>query len=895
MIARRARIFAGIAAIFVACASSGNAQVVSDSQFSTLHRLTVAELERVVFSPASQRQALRARLAIARRMLASNISAAAELIAKLDGDILYSKNPNEWIYLRSLEAELSVRTGDLDTARQALLRARQRDSGITDASARVALLLGEGLLLVRTSRQSEAIPMYRRARHIAEAAGDMHFATMARHNEAVSQTQLGMVRSALENLSAVNSNLEHFPSDDANIYGVKFNLAYIERLSGEYESALAKFYEVRPIWLENGHLTRSFIVTTQIARALHQLGRHQEAVAEISGWLGRDDVDAGPDLTIDAELILAQSSLALAEFDQAEQALTRAKALAAQIAGTAKHTEIELLEISLLRARGQLEAAERDIRATVERLAVPDEPTVGYLDALVLQAEIFSEMGRFDAAYDTQQAVLRIEHELRTAEYDDNMSSARIANELESQQRELDILKERERTTEARIERDQMFQTALIGVGVLLMVVAYLVWSKWHAQRVANDALQDTVAERTEQVREEMQRRIEAERNQRRLESKLVEDDKYRAVARLTGGLAHDFNNLMTVVSCSAELVKLKTLDNDLAMLADDILEAADSGTRVTRSLIAYARQQALNPEVTRLDEFIVNNEALFRNTLGEQIELKINVAPCLVTIDKASMTTALLNVLFNARDAISNHGHVEITLVSDNSVSVRGGCRLSIRDDGVGMDADTLNRAMEPFFTTRKGNKTSGMGLGLSTVYGFMRQSNGNVEVESAPNDGTTVHLLLPAADDVQDRAKLRPRALRPLPSAGEAPTVLLVEDQDKIRLLTRQALEASGYRVWDCSSGSEAIELLNGRQTFDIVVSDIVMPGSFSGIDVVRTAQQVRSDTRILLTSGHADVVPREFEFLPKPYSVAALLIRVEELIDSSRETSRTPAERA
>ncbi|MEM8984769.1 MAG: ATP-binding protein [Pseudomonadota bacterium] len=300
-------------------------------------------------------------------------------------------------------------------------------------------------------------------------------------------------------------------------------------------------------------------------------------------------------------------------------------------------------------------------------------------------------------------------------------------------------------------------------------------------------------------------------------------------------------------------------------------------------SSIAYARQQALHPEQLQLDEFLLDNEALIRNTLGESIELTLDLAPARVEIDRASLTTALLNVLFNARDAISKDGRVDIRLRTDDAPDGRQFFRLSISDNGCGMDDNTAQRAMEPFFSTRRSHtgKSSGLGLGLSTVYGFMRQSEGNVEIESVLNTGSTVHLLFPAITANQRDSDGAP-VMQTSRFSTVSPTVLLVEDQDKIRRLTRRALEASGYQVRDCASGSEAIEALNGQTDFDMLISDIVMPGPFNGIDVARTARKLNPAIQILLTSGHTEVVPREFEFMAKPYSVATLLRRLKGLAE-------------
>ena len=874
-----------LAAVLVPVCALAQERTAS-TDFPSLHTLTIAQLTQL--EPTDSRSKARIELVIMRRVLGSSPAEALqlgdELLTRLDAETA----PDEWYYLQSLRAEALVRNGLFADAEALLAELRPLSSRVSDASARVAAMLTEGLLLVRTGKQDEAIPVYRRARYVAEGAGEALLALYARHNEAVSQIQLGMTHLAMEQLKAVHENIDLLPADDSNMHGMTFNLAYLQNLSGEHESALSGFMHSRSVFEAMGHNVRSFIVTTQIARALHMLGRSDEAITEMKAWIERPDVTPGPDLMADALLVLGQACLATGDMSGTAGAIARARQLVSESGGRARLAEFAVLEARLLTERNEDEAA-LDV---IERLiASPDLPTSSlvYSEALLVKANILSNQGDFEQALLAQQRAMTAERELRTAEFDRQLSASLTANELAQRQRELDSLRTRDRLTEARFERDRVYKAALIGVGGLLALIAYLVWSQWHLERRARTRLERTVAERTSQVRDEMEKRVEAERARRGLENRLVEDEKFRAIARLTGGLAHDFNNLMTVVSCSAELVKLTAGDHKLEQLADDILEAADAGTRVTRSLIAYTRQQALHPENMRLDEFLAQNRELFQNTLGEQIELTLEVTPAVVELDRSSLTTALLNVLFNAREAMPDHGRVTIRLSEyEASAATRRYVRLTIEDNGRGMDDETRQRAMEPFFSTKSVGKTSGMGLGLSTVYGFVRQSNGNVEIQSAPNKGTAIHLIFPAAEDVD--TGMSDSGSKPLSRfAAVEPVVLLVEDQDKIRQLTRQALEASGYRVYDCANGADAIEALNSKRHFDVLVSDIVMPGPFNGLDVARVAGKISAETRVLLTSGHAEVIPKEFEFLPKPYDVATLLRRVTQLlgeIDDVRE---------
>ncbi|MEM8985063.1 MAG: hypothetical protein AAGC71_18790, partial [Pseudomonadota bacterium] len=643
---QQATLVLALAGLAIAWTNAADAQTrTADQYYPALHALTRAELDQInTTDPLTD---LRVELAYLRSLINSDISAATERLPALESRIDAEFYPSESVYLHSIKAELLIRSGKLDEASAIIDEHRAALAAVDEPSVRVVFMLAEGLLLVRYGQQDRAIALYRRARFIAQSAGDSALTAIARHNEGVAQIQLGLTVVALENLTYVANNIDLIPNDMRLEETVRFNLAYLQLQSGEYQAALSNLQAVdRAAWIELGHETRAFIVTTQLARAYSSLARHNDAVTELEPWLQRADVNPGPDLMNDARTVLAEAYLALGDYEAAERYIRQARAQIEASDAVGKRAEFDVLEASLARARGDLSGARDKLAETIARLSQGD-PSKGYLDALHLQADVYNELGDYAAAYAAQRSALQVERVLRTADFDRRMSVAIVTSEKETSQRELDMLRAGERLAQTRSERDRIFDIALIGIGILLVLIAYLIWLQWHREHAARTRLEKTVAERTEQVRQELERRVDAERAKRLLEHRLVEDEKYRAVARLTGGLAHDFNNLMTVVSCSAELIKLGAEESDIDALAEDILDAADSGTRVTRSLIAYARQQALQPEQLQLDEFLIDNEALIRNTLGESIELTLDLAPARVEIDRASLTTALLNVLF--------------------------------------------------------------------------------------------------------------------------------------------------------------------------------------------------------------------------------------------------------
>lgn len=369
-----------------------------------------------------------------------------------------------------------------------------------------------------------------------------------------------------------------------------------------------------------------------------------------------------------------------------------------------------------------------------------------------------------------------------------------------------------------------------------------------------------------------------------RFEAQLAEYQRMEALGRLTGGVAHDFNNLLIVILGNLELIQAKGGADVTEGLIREAIEAVETGASLTGQLLSFARQRTLSSEQMRLNDRVGATAQLLSRTLGEAIvvETRLDEAAGLVRADPAALDNAILNVAVNARDAMPGGGSLMLattTTVLDGRRAAaaavppgRYAC-LSMTDTGSGMSPDVLRRAFEPFFTTKKPHK--GTGLGLSSVYGFARQSGGFVEIESELGRGTTLRLYLPrVAEPVPDIA------CPPLPDGpdGEAQLILLVEDNDSVRRLTRRRLEALGHAVVDAASGPEALSILEQRSDIGLVLSDVVMPGGMSGFDVARWVRTHRPGIGVLLASGHHEVLNHTYHdasvrVLAKPFSMATL----------------------
>ena len=378
----------------------------------------------------------------------------------------------------------------------------------------------------------------------------------------------------------------------------------------------------------------------------------------------------------------------------------------------------------------------------------------------------------------------------------------------------------------------------------------------------------------------EHRRALEA---RRLAEEELHQAQKMEATGQLTGGIAHDFNNLLTVVQLKLEAIVDRSADEDIRNLAAAAQLAAERGAKLTGQLLAFSRRQRLEPKLVSVNESIGEFAGLIRRAIGAEREVKLLLDDHLwrCHIDPGQLQTALLNLALNARDAMDDGGVVTIrtsnvVLEEDAAPGCPAGAyvRIAFTDTGRGMPADVVDRAFEPFFTTKEVGR--GSGLGLSMVYGFVRQSGGDVVIDSAPGAGTTVSLLLPkaaAALTVEAAAPVKP------PKTTGTERILVVEDDDAILAITSEFLTSLGYHVTCATNGPEALHILTSGQEFELLFTDIGMPHGMNGVELAREAKRLNGELKILLTSGYAgDVLDRngaarEFPIIAKPFLGAEL----------------------
>lgn len=386
----------------------------------------------------------------------------------------------------------------------------------------------------------------------------------------------------------------------------------------------------------------------------------------------------------------------------------------------------------------------------------------------------------------------------------------------------------------------------------------------FEAARRAQHDLQKRVAERT--------RELEIANDA------LRQSQKMEAIGQLTGGIAHDFNNLLTVIRGSADVLRRNGLSDDKKRrYIDAISETADRATRLTGQLLAFARRQALRPEVFDAEQRITAIAEMLRSVLGSRINLTIHgeCPDCFLEADIAQFETALVNMAINARDAMDCEGELTITIRRLTEYDPAFIC-VEVADTGHGIEPEMIDRVFEPFFTTKDVGK--GTGLGLSQVYGFIKQSGGEIKVESRVGGGTKFQLLLPAHDEGPRDATER-CSVEPMRTGGR---ILVVEDNADVRSFALALLHDLGFQAELAENASVALEKLSVDSAFDVIFSDVVMPG-MSGIEFGKLVRERFPSIPVVLTSGYSHVLVEEgrhgFPLLQKPYAADDLARALQE----------------
>jgi signal transduction histidine kinase len=441
------------------------------------------------------------------------------------------------------------------------------------------------------------------------------------------------------------------------------------------------------------------------------------------------------------------------------------------------------------------------------------------------------------------------------------------------------------------------FAVAVILVLVGAMHLAFRDFAQSESERKRlNDELETRVRERTAAL-EELNRRLRDEADSlASAEERIRQMQKMEAVGQLTGGIAHDFNNMLAIIVGSLDIAK-RQLHVDLRKAERFIvnaMEGAQRGSQLTSRLLAFSRQQPLDPRPLDANTLVRETLELLRRSLSESIRLKTDLAPDLWRIfaDAPQLESALINLCVNSRDAMPDGGTLTLRTLNsrregcdDSHASAGDYVVISVEDTGSGMPPEVLARAFDPFYTTKRPGQ--GTGLGLSQVYGFVKQSGGHVSIHSQPGGGTTVRLHLPRYFGAE-LVEPTPAAKKGPPVQANEEVILVVEDEDQVRTMTTEALRDLGYEVVAASGPQEALDDLNGIPHLNLVFTDVVMP-DMSGRTLASQIRARRPGVKVLYTTGYAQsaaihdaMLDRDVGFLAKPFTVDQLARKVRQTLD-------------
>ncbi|ONG57893.1 hypothetical protein BKE38_03760 [Pseudoroseomonas deserti] len=384
----------------------------------------------------------------------------------------------------------------------------------------------------------------------------------------------------------------------------------------------------------------------------------------------------------------------------------------------------------------------------------------------------------------------------------------------------------------------------------------------------------------------------EAVQKRLRAEEALRQAQKMEAIGQLTGGVAHDFNNLLTVILGSLELLQRRMPpDPILKRFADAAEDAARRGAQVNAQLLAFSRRQPLQAVTVDAREVVQGISGLLERTVNgvATLEFKLPQQAIPIHVDRNQLEMALLNLVVNARDASPGGGRILVEGCRGMVDGSPAGIWISVIDEGEGMTPEVLERVFEPFFTTKA--MGAGTGLGLSMVYGFVRQSGGDIDIVSARGAGTTIRLRLPDAGVVLPPTEEASPLVEVRPSDGES--ILVVDDDSAVRAIAVSTLEQLGYPIHQANSGEAALRLLQAGLKVDLLFTDVAMPGRLNGIELAREARRLRPDLRILVTSGRLPegldldaVWAAGGKFLSKPFHPLELALSVQSLLDGENQ---------
>ena len=711
--------------------------VTAEIRFPEYDRHQIDQLEDAVArAPRGDRGRLHSLLA---RALLDKDPAEANRHLALAGDTIAEDDLAGRGYIASTWCWSHLITGDMSQAADAC----ERGVALADSSGNEwAIANAYGARMVLHYQIGELAEAYESGRAALDAAQRSGRTTqIAKHNNA-----LGLV---LRAQGMFQDGLDHFvhglemlePELDEELYRIlAFNIGLTYADLGQHGLA-RDFYASALDWTRRTErYGKELTALIYIGVADIALGEPQRTVESLQRTLERPEMLSNQGYLAFAYAVLGEAYLALEDVDAALTEYERGMSIALQFPNTFEQRRLKTGYARALLKSGDTESARRYLLEAIEQLRAENSRRM-LLTALDLLVELEEAEGNYEASLRTLKETGEISRDFQRQTMEHQLALLRADFEFDEKERAL-----------AEAQQETIVRNGVIMLFIALAFIAYLVVSRRvQVQRADQEAahaleLETIVAERTAELRERITQANEAEKVRLALERQLGEAEKLRVLGQLTGGVAHDFNNLLTVVIGAAELLRGSfDEDDDARELVNHIVTAASSGADITRALMAYARKQPLQLETVELNRILADRIPLIERTLGGMVKITLDmsdVPTTYVSLDSAQLTTALLNLALNAKDAQGDQGEILVRL----SLRAERWVVITVADSGTGMTPEQLARAAEPFYTTKRDNH--GNGLGLSMVYGFSKQLGGDLEIESKLDVGTEVRIVLPRAE---------------------------------------------------------------------------------------------------------------------------------------------------
>lgn len=709
-------------ATFTACGAAAEDSMV------VLEQLSLDELQtRMAQAPAEEQGRLN--LHIGFRKIDSDLNAAAAHFELAEEQLLTDDTTGRAM-LAAMRCIKWMLNGDLDKAEGFCHAAREMAGD--DPYARVKAYSCSAQLLFQTGQVRQSVAAQRQAVAAAAQLGDRKIRAAQHNNLGIIVRAQGQYEHAIAHFRDALELMDNL--SDPLYFLLSFNIGLAYADMGEH--ALAKdFYTPTLKWAQDTEAyRREMTAIVYIAQADIALGQAAQAEQALLIALARPELKVNQGYLAFAYATLAEAQLAQNKLVAAAASYEQGIAIAEQQPNTYEQRRLYVGYPRVLARQGRVEEAVASLETTLARFRA-EGATRDLMDGLEVMSQIRRDAGDVTgsfAAYDELAKLTRQAHGLELAQ---QLAELRAVYEVDRKERAL-----------VAADRDLILRNGAVMLLVAFVLIGYLFISRRNEmqrrqlQAQVAEKLEQEVMLRTREIQQRMQETEAAIEAKREMEGQLAEAEKLRVLGQLTGGVAHDFNNLLTVVSGAAELLKMGVDEDKKDELVDHIITAAHSGADITRALMAYARKQPMQVETIELLAFLKERVPIINRAMGGIVLVRFDpgqIEPVELSLDPAQLTTALLNLCLNARDA-QRGGEIELSLEHRGDTIA-----ICVEDQGVGMDQTQLNYAVEPFYTTKTDNQ--GNGLGLSMVYGFAKQIGGDLEIESQPDKGTTVRIVLP------------------------------------------------------------------------------------------------------------------------------------------------------